>query len=178
MTLTVTPTIDQLCTKLRTYLLSIVPAGTIVLRGPVDRAAQPVDPHVVFTPVFRRRLRTNVETDVDPFPNPTPGSTQIEEGVQFEMQVDCYGDSLAHDWAAMVETTFRSEYAVNALAPECAPLYADEARQVPLVTGEEQYLERWMVRAVLQYNPVTTVPQQFADTVTVNIIEVDARYPP
>jgi hypothetical protein len=49
---------------------------------------------------------------------------------------------------------------------------------VPLVTGEEQYLERWTVRAVLQYNPVTTVLQDYAGSATVNVINVDERYPP
>jgi hypothetical protein len=178
MALTVTPGIDAVFTKVRAYLLGIVPAGTIVLRGPVDRAAQPESDHIVVTPQMRKRLRTNVYRDVDPNIVPDDGTTQMEEGVQLELLIDCYGDTLAADWAAMVETTFRSEYAVTALAPDCAPLYADEARQVPLVTGEEQYLERWMVRAMLQYNPVTTTPQQFADSVDVNIINVDVEYPP
>lgn len=177
MTLTVAPTVDAVGVKLDALITDIVPAGTQVLRGPINRAAQPTGDHVIYTPFFRDRLRTNVETDVDPFPLPDPGTMQIEQGVRIDFQVDFYG-RLAADWAAMFTTIFRSEYGVTKLAPACAPLYADDGRMLPLVTGEEQYLERWMVRAVLQYNPVTTVQQQYAGSATVNIINVDEAYPP
>lgn len=173
MTLTVTPTLDDVFTSVRAFLLSIVPAGTIVLKGPVNRAAQPAADHIVITPTYRKRLRTNQYAD-----DPVADTTGIEEGVQLDVQTDCYGGALAPDWATMIETIWRSEYACTALAPVASPLYADDAKQIPLVTGEEQYLERWMVRAVLQYNPVTTLPQQFADTLSVTTINVDEAYPP
>jgi hypothetical protein len=176
MALTISITDTDLYTKVRAFILDIVPTGTLVIRGPVNRAAQPAADHVVITLVARKRLRTNVTTYSDP--SPTTGTAALEEGVQREMQVDFYGDTLAPDWAAMFETVWRSEYACRALAPTCQPLYADEARQMPLVTGEEQYLERWMVRAMLQYNPVTTTVQEFADTLVVDLINVDVSYPP
>lgn len=179
MTLTVAPTLDTVFAKLREYLLDaavgIVPVGTLVIRGPMNRAAQPAADHVIITPIFQKRLRTNVETDVDLFPD--AGSVQIEQGTRLDIQVDFYG-AQAGDWAATFSTIWRSEYACLQLAPECQPLYADEARMIPLTTGEEQYLERWTVTAALQYNPVVTTPQQFADTLTVDLINVDERYPP
>jgi hypothetical protein len=49
---------------------------------------------------------------------------------------------------------------------------------MPYKTGEEQYNRRWTVLASLQYNPVTTLPQQFADAADVEVINVDERYPP
>lgn len=181
MTLTVSPDLTAVFTKLRAYLLDpdagIVPVGTPVIRGPINRAAQPAQDHVIMTPTYRRRLRTNVETDVDPFPGPGSGSVRIEQGVACTVQVDFYGASAAN-WLDAFSTIWRSEYACNHLAPECQPLYADEGRMVPLTTGEEQYLERWTVSAVLQYNPVTTTPQQFAGTAEVTVINVDERYPP
>lgn len=180
MTLTVSPTLTAVFTKLRAYLLDpdagIVPVGTPVIRGPVNRAAQPPADHVIITPTYRKRLRTNVETDVDPFPQPG-GAVQIEQGTQLNVQVDFYG-AQSSDWVEVFSTIWRSEYACDHLAPECQPLYADEGRMVPLTTGEEQYLERWTVSAVLQYNPVTTTPQQFAGAAEVTVINVDERYPP
>jgi hypothetical protein len=180
MTLTVSLDLTAVFTKLRAYMLDpdagIVPVGTPVIRGPINRAPQPAVDHVILTPVYRRRLRTNVETDVDPFPAPG-GTVRIEQGTQLNIQVDFYG-AQASSWLDAFSTIWRSEYAVAALAPECAPLYADEGRMVPLTTGEEQYLERWTVTAVLQYNPVTTTPQQFAGTAEVTVINVDERYPP
>jgi hypothetical protein len=177
VTLTVSPTQNAVCIKLDALIVDIVPAGTQVLRGPINRAAQPKADHVIYTPIFLHRLRTNVETDVDPFPAPDPGTMRLEQGTRLDFQVDFYG-GLAADWAAMFTTIMRSEYGVDKLAPDAAPLYADEARNIPLVTGEEQFLERWTVRAVLQYNPVTTVLQQYAGTAAVDIINVDEAYPP
>lgn len=179
MTYTVDITENDVLTALRNFLLAIVPAGTIVLRGPVNRAAQPAAEHIVCTPVFEDRLRTNEYTDNPPPPGNDPnGTTGIEQGRRIDVQVDFYGDNLATGWRAIFTTLFRDEAGVIALAPTCAPLYADEGRQIPLTTGEEQFLERWAITAVMQYNPVTTTPQQFADTVTVTVINVDASYPP
>lgn len=179
MPVTVTPVQDDVFTALRAFLLSIVPAGTIVLRGPVNRSAQPTTEHIVIEPMFRKRLRTNEITDNPPPDGPNPnGTADIEQGTQLDIQVDFYGDNLAPTWMDIFTTLFRDETAVIALAPTCAPLYADEGRQIPLTTGEEQYLERWMVLAALQYNPVTTVTQQYADTLEVTLINVDEAYPP
>jgi hypothetical protein len=176
MTLAVTPTVSDVVTTLGNFIVSIVPTGTTVLRGPIDRAAYPNTDFVLMTPVHRTRLRTNLYNDN--VPDTGDGSTDLEQGTQMEVQVDMYGDSLGADWCAMFTTVFRSEAGSIALAPICQPLYADDGRMLPLVTGEEQYLERWMVRAVLQYNPVTTLVTQFADTVEVTTINVDERYPP
>ena len=41
----------------------------------------------------------------------------------------------------------------------------------PLVTGEEQYDERWILTASLQYNPIVTIPQQSADALSVSQIK-------
>lgn len=173
--LAVSPDLDGLFLKLQPFVLSIVPAGTPVMRAPLNRVSQPAVDHVIMTPLFQKRLRTNVTTYVDPAPD--PGTAATEQGTEIHVQMDFYG-ARAASWATMFETMFRSEYATDALEPTCAPLHADEARMIPLVTGEEQYLERWCVTAVLQYNPVTTTPQQFADTLEITLVDVDVRYPP
>jgi len=175
--LAVTPTDDAVCLALGAFVALIVPTGTPILRGPINKVAQPAGNHVLLTPISRRRLRTNVEVDLDQYPAPDPGAMALEQGVQLDVQADFYG-TLSADWATMFQTAFRSEYAARALAPTCAPLYADDGRMVPLVTGEEQYLERWAVTAALQYNPVTTVPQEYAGAAEVTIINVDEAYPP
>jgi len=176
MPLTVAPNLDAVYLKVLAYVTGIVPVGTPLLRGPLNRVAQPAVPHGILTPIYRARLRTGVERDVDPFP--LPGSRiETETGVRIDFQMDFYGEP-AGDWAGMVSDMWRTEYACRALAPTCAPLYADEGRMVPLVTGEEQYLERWTVTGVLQYNPVTSTPQEFADALNANLINVDVSYPP
>lgn len=157
------------------FLTSIVPTNTPILRGPVNRVSLPKVPAVIFTYLFQFRLRTNLHTDVDPFPSPGDGVI-TEQGTQVQVQMDFYGPQ-SNEWALAAEMLWRDEYGCNMLSPEAVPLYTDDARMVPLVTGEEQYLERYTVTAMLQWNPVTTVSQQFADTASVTLINVDEAYP-
>jgi hypothetical protein len=170
MTTTVTPLFDALFIKLRAFLLTIVPGGTEVVKGYVNRVPQPTGNHIVITGLFERRLRTNVTSYDDD--GSSGGTRNIEQGTECHVQFDYYG-ALAPEWCAMVSTLFRDEYAVNALAPDCSPLYIDDGRNMPLVTGEEQYLQRFCSTAVLQYNPVTTVPQQFADAADVVLVDAE-----
>lgn len=168
--MTTTPLFDALFIRLRTFLLAIVPAGTAVVRGNINRVPQPAGEHIVITALFERRLRTNVsEYDDD---GSAGGTRAIEQGTEFHVQFDYYGATAA-EIAARVSTLFRDEYGVDALAPECAPLYIDDARVMPLVTAEEQYLNRFTSTAVLQYNPVTTIPQQFADEAVAGLVDVE-----
>ena len=176
MTQSVTPTTDTWMAKVRTFLLSIVPAGTEVLRAPINRAAFPKLPCVIMTPLFQARLRTNLHTDIDPYPT-SGGSTSTEMGTEQHVQIDFYGPN-AGDWCAAAAMLWRDEYGCNMLNPEASPLYTMDARMVPLVTGEDQYLERYSMTAVLQWNPVTSTPQEFAAAANVTLIDVDVAYPP
>lgn len=171
----VTPTLDQIAVKIRNFLLSIVPVNTPVLRAPINRVPLPKEPCVIFTYLFQTRLRTNLHTDSDPFPS--AGSTTTEQGTQVQVQMDFYGPA-SNEWALAAEMLWRDEYACNMLSPECQPLYTDDARMVPWITGEEQFFERYTVTAMLQWNPATVTPQEFATTLSVTLIEADSAYPP
>lgn len=172
MTVIIETTLDEVLTKVRAFLLSIVPAGTPVLRGPVNRVAQPAVDHVIFTPIMRNRLRTNLHED-----NSVTQETTTEEGAKVTVQFDFYGEK-AGDWSAFAETLWRDEYTCDILSPEAKPLYTDTANMVPLVTGEDQFLERFVLTATLQWNVRVTVPQQSANALDYELINVDARFPP
>lgn len=176
MTITVSPVQTDIYTAVRAFLLTIVPAGTGVVQGIVNRVPLPPAGVVVMTIITQNRIATNEDDYTDPFP--TPGGTQQSKASQrVEMQLDFYGgDSQA--WATMVETLWRDEVGCVALAPTVQPLYADDPRQLPLITGEEQYLQRWMLKAAMQYNPVTVTVQDFAGTLEATLINVDEAYPP
>jgi hypothetical protein len=174
---TVSPLQSALYTKLRTFLLTIVPSGVEVVQGLGNRASMPAGPFVAMTAVLQKRLATNQDAYTDPYPLPDPGSRAVQQNTRFDVQLDFYGPS-AGDWAAMTSTLLRDDDGCAALSPDCQPLYADEGRQVPFVSGEEQYVLRWTVTACLQYNPVTTLPQQFAGAAAVTLINVDEAYPP
>jgi hypothetical protein len=125
------------------------------------------------------RVQSRIMTNLDRWSpqDLDPQAIEIEQAIRLAITLNCYG-SASSDWAVMLSTVLRDEYAIAPLLPILAPLYTDDPMFAPLVDGEEEYEARWIVPAFLQYNPVTSVPQQFADTVDANTINVDVSYPP
>lgn len=114
------------------------------------------------------------------------GVETLEQPTKVTVQLDFHSPDLstAGDMAQTVSTLFRDDFAVQQFANQnpnygdITPLYADDPKQVPFINDQQQYEWRWVVEAMLQANQVVSVPQQFADQVTVEIISVDASYPP
>lgn len=177
MTLVTAPDTSLIFTALRTFVLSIVPSGVEVVQGLDNRVPMPpASPGFVnMTLISQQRLRTNQDSYVDP--TPTTGSRSMEQGTEITIQLDCYGADSAV-WAAQLSTVLRDELACDALAPYAAPLYADDPTLAPLIDSERQYEARWIVGAVLQWNPATVTAQQFAATLDATLINVDEAYPP
>jgi hypothetical protein len=182
-----TPETDQIAAVLGAFLASIVPSGTPVIQGPLNRVAQPKGSHIMFSYLFERRMRTNVDTYTDtgdPGPPSAQGTRDVEQGTEVHYQLDFYSASdsdtqLVAKWAAAVSTLFRDDYGCTALAPVAAPLYIDDARAAPFPLGEMQYVARMISTAVLQYNPVSSIPQQFADSASATLIVANSpAYPP
>lgn len=176
MTVASSPVLTDLYTDVRAFLLTIVPTGTEVIQGIDNRVPMPPGPFVLMQALYQIRLATNEDTYDDPFPS-DGGAQNAKASMRVDLQLDFYGvDSL--QWATEAQTLWRDEVGCTALAPNCQPLYAEDPRMIPLVTGEEQYLQRWSLTATLQYNPVTVTAQEFADTLEVTVINVDEAYPP
>jgi hypothetical protein len=176
MPATVSITETQALTVLRTFILTLVDLdGDHVIRGLKNRAAMPSGDFIAITPLINAPLSTNVETYT-----PAGSIASNERSTQFNVQIDCYGD-LAMDRANMLSMMVRSDYACQQFAAsgvDMQPLYATDAVQRPFVSGEAQYIERWGFDAVMQINPVVSVPQQFADSLEVGLIDVDVVFPP
>lgn len=170
----VAPVLDDVYTALSALIASVVPTGVEIVQGIDNRVPMPESAFVQMTAIAQYRLRTNEDTWET---TGDPTTIESEMGARLDVQIDCYGpDSLA--WATMLQTLLRDEYACDALAPTCQPLYAEDPRMIPLTNGEDQYEQRWLVMAVLQYNPITSTPMQFADTLDLTLINVDEAYPP
>jgi hypothetical protein len=92
-------------------------------------------------------------------------------------------DSTGGDYAQIFSTLFRDEYATSffeALAPPLNsfdPIEADSPKQTPFISGENQYEWRWTVDCRLNGVQVTSVPQQYSDSATVDVVDVTAEYP-
>jgi hypothetical protein len=156
---------------------------SLVIQGQPNRTAMPAAApgFAVMQATTTKRLRTNQDTWS--LTDPNPASIDTEQGTQIRVQLDLYGAD-SGDWGVILCTLLRSEYACTVLAgadpakPVCVPLYSGDPFNAPLDDSEAQYESRWTLEAILQYNPVTTVPAQFADTLTVTLINVDETYPP
>lgn len=146
-----------------------------VVQGYPNRVPAPVGPYVLMTDVANKRLRTNVDTwDTT---NPAPTTMQQEVGMNLSMQLDLYGPA-SGDWAVILTALLRDEVGCGALAPSVQPLYSTDPVRAPLTNAEEQYEDRWIITAELQYNPTVSTSQEFANTLAVDLINVDEAYPP
>lgn len=172
---TVAPLLDLVYTDVKAFVQAQIGLDNDhVIKGYPNRTAMPVGPFVAITVISMTRLATNVDTWDQT--NPAPTAQTSEQSVRVVMQLDCYGPA-SGDQAAILSTLLRDEIACDAFV-NSQPLHADDPIRVPLANGEDQYEDRWLITANLQYNPTVSTPQQFAATLTADLISVDEAYPP
>jgi hypothetical protein len=163
----IAPLQTDVFTTVRTFLLSLFPTVEVI-HGLGNGTPTPLNGFIAFTPLFMSRVNTNENSFQDP--TPTTGTKKSAAGIQYTFQIDCYGNDSAN-WAAEISTMWRDEYACTIMGNTCQPLYADEPKMMPLISGEQNYVQRWTITAELQYNPITTTPMEFFDaqgTTTLN----------
>lgn len=172
----INPIDKDVMTAMRTFVLAVVGISPEkVIRGLGNSVSTPKGEFIALTEAGSEALSTNVHSH-----NGTNQSVATMRPTQYEIWVDCYGPN-AGDWAAMLTTMFRDQYGCDSFTaslPGSAPLYCSKPRQAALVTGEENYQKRWRFSALIQYNPVITIPQQSAVEVDVTAKSIDATFPP
>ena len=152
-------TVDQVIDALADFLGPFVPGAQIV-RAQVNRVPMPSNPCVVLTELVQADLSVPA-TEYQP----NAGTATVEGPTRIDVQIDFYG-AQASEFCKTVKTAFRSHWGFSHFPANVKPLYTSDGIQAPLVTGEQQYESRWTLTASLQYNPTVTVPQDFADTLT------------
>ena len=177
MSITITPAQEAIYDALEAYLTGVLPAGIPVLRPLANRTpVPPPEPgYVEFQALFQDRLSMPVDTNVTGGDTP-PTTSTIAQDLEVTLQIDCYG-AWSGTWASLISTTFEDAYGFSALAPNCEPLYCNEARLIPLTNEELQYEERWSLTAALMYTPVATVTQQYADELELTMKDVNVIFP-
>ena len=175
---TVTPILADLYGVVQPFIVSVTGLdASLVIEGLDNRVATPAASpgFITYQAILQKRLNTNIET-WDPT-DPAPTIVSAEMHVDMLLQIDCYG-AASLSWATMLQTLLRSNAGCVALAPVCQPLYTDDPHMMPLDDTEEQYEQRWVVEAHIQYNPVTGVTVQFANALNATLIEVQEAYGP
>ena len=153
--------VDNVIDALADFLAPFVP-GAQVVRAQVNRVAMPSNPGVVLTEM----LQVDLSVPATEY-QPDDGTATIEGPTRIDVQIDFYG-SQAGEFCKTVKTVFRSHWGFTHFPANIKPLYTSDGIQTPLTTGEQQYESRWTLTASLQYNPIVTVPQDFADVLTPN----------
>ena len=149
-------------TALRAALLSLL-TGYEVVQAQDNGVPMPTGPFIAMTVHAIQRLSTNVDTYAG-----SPSIKSIETDTRFDVDLDIYGP-LAGDAAATIQAVLRDEAGVALFPTTVVPLFADDPMQMPLITGEQTYLQRWKVTVALQYNPVVTLPQDSALALTIGL---------
>lgn len=171
----------QTLTVLRAFLIALSGYDPkYVVQGQPNRVAAPTaTSYIVFTPLMRNRLATNVVK----FSSSNAAVLDQHTNVQSAMlpvQVDCYGPTSA-DLAQILSTEFRSQDAIDffsAAGLEVTPLYTSDPRQIPFMDEGDQVQQRWSTDVNLQIKVGVTSAQQFADAISTGLINVDAEFPP
>lgn len=175
MSVPLSVTVDELVDAAAIVVQEIVGTGVEVVRGQQNRVPTPAGDHVYLTPglILGLSLPHTSYTDA-----PGSGEMKLTRPTRWDLQIDVYGD-LSQDRATAISLALRSLYGCEALRETpVQPLFTSDPRQIPFVTAEGQYLERWSIDASFQFNPSITVPQQYAERLHVDLIEVDEKYPP
>lgn len=156
----------QLMTALGNLLQLVT--GMEVTQGQLNRVPEPKpDGFITMTSAARVQLSTTIHENM-----PADNRIRVSRSTRCDMQINVYG-KLATDMAQIITTLFRDDFGYQFFAPYgMEPLYCDDGRQMPLVNGEFQYQQRWLILASIQVNPGVSTPAQFADSVTPVLVEV------
>jgi len=170
---TINVTEADLFTALRAFLLAVIGSGTEVVKAQENRAAMPRGPFISMTPLFIEGLSTTVATYT-----PDAGERHDTRTTQFRVQLDFYGPQASMQ-AAIVAGIFRTERATELMADgPLQPLYAGEPVQTTMINGEQQFEDRWTLEVFMQFNPIITSSQDFADELHIDRAEIDGTFPP
>lgn len=166
----ITPTERDVYRSIGDWLKSVIPAGCYILQGQQNQTPQPIGLNATMQLISRKRIATNNWTY-----DTKSGTRTVIEQTQVTVQVNVFG-SQSGNAVHQVHALWRDFYTTDFMRNEgsfICPLYATDPRQMGFVTKEDQYEDGWSVDLHMQVNFEITTPQQFADTVTVPIVEAD-----
>lgn len=170
MTAAIDTTQSDVFAAVRTFLVGALPTEVEVIKANDNSVPMPRGPFVSMTPGKLERLSTNLQNYTDPGAN--PGTKGVMTPTKISVQLDFYGPH-SQDYAIITGNLFRDGYAIDHFPANVTPLYSDDPVQMPLVTGEETYLQRWKTEIFMHINPVVSVDQDFFAVANVTIKAVE-----
>lgn len=173
----------QLFTAVESFLLNFSTPELAdvahVIPGFVNDQSFPSDgkEYCVYTPLFMTRRGTGVEDWSE---------GQLEqmnylEYVETVWQIDCFSKSMvfAQQMAQTFELIARTPTGVDFFKPlyiDC--LYAEGLRNLSFVLDSKKYVSRWSLELHLGFWKQIQVQLPFFSTATVDLVNVDVKFPP
>ena len=133
----------------------------------------------IVTPITQRRAGTTIEH----WEKQGPGTIELREYVELDVQLDCFSSSIYEDHARQraqtYETVCRSSVGVQHFREydiDC--LYSEGCTNLSAVIDSAQYVSRWMVMLHLGYWKRVSVSEDFFSAVDLRLINVDSHFKP
>lgn len=152
------------------FINLIVPVGTPIDQGQQNRVPMPSVDCVILTTIG---APTRIGTNYDQV---EPAETLITADFEYVVQADFYSQ-YAESWAMSAELLWRDKNAWYGVPAGMKPLYSEGRMQLPLLGGENQWINRWTLTLVLDYKPTLTLATESADTATVIPEPIDVFFP-
>jgi len=151
--------IDEIIDALADFIEPFVGDAKII-RGQVNRTPPPKGGYVELTEILSVDLAIPYQTYADNV-DPDLAAMNLVGRVRSDIQVDFYGDD-SGSWCRIIQNAIRTGYGFDKFPENIKPLYSTDGFQHPWNSGEQQSTTRWTLTVSTQYNPLVTVPQQYA----------------
>lgn len=171
MTLPLAGSDDAVFIALKAFAHVVFPAlaNTQIVQGQNNDVPMPTGPDFLVIVPSGRYWQATTTHDYRPADDERDTTQQMRGEYNFSF----YGPSAA-EYAEKFAILFRDLYGCDFLRPyQVQPLWADGARQMPLIDDAKQYVQRYLVQTHVQFNPTVSTAQQFADTLEITILEAD-----
>ena len=126
--------------------------------------------YIVFTVLNPRRTGTPIVRNES---TALQGKVTSYQDFRLEIQIDFYGD-FAFDRANDIINISRTDFLCSFFEPyNIQPIACEDARNMTGISGEDEYVERWMVSLEIDYRDAVSVSQEVFNTVDLNIFETE-----
>ena len=172
---------DAIYTALSALIAVIVPGSTPINRGQQNRIPMPAEDCVYITTIGApRRIGTNADQIVVNESQSPPVVTGFDAlmtaDFEYTIQADFYSPD-AESWALAMELLWRDKIGWALMPDGMKPLYSEGLQQLPIVGAENQWIQRWTMTLVLDYQPTLTLPIQAMTTAEVIPEPIDVFFP-
>jgi hypothetical protein len=166
---TISITIDDVIDAVSNYLIPFS-NGVEIIRAQTNRVPAPVGEFITLNEIGQYEIETPEIIN-----DPDSGIMTIINLTKIVIQIDFYGNN-GGDYARAFLSAFRSTYGYDNFPDGIKPLYCDDIQQMGFILDNRQYNHRWTIRCYLAYNPIMTLPQQYADDFELNLfVNVDTE---